>query len=71
VNSITLAMFDYTDRQSETEYNQILNKFEATFVAIYAGEALLRIIAYGFVVSKHSYMRDFWNVLDFVVVLTG
>ena len=34
-------------------------------------EALLKIIAMGFVGHKKAYLRDLWNVLDFVIVVTG
>lgn len=28
-------------------------------------------IGLGFIVGKHAYLRDAWNYLDFVVVITG
>jgi hypothetical protein len=31
-------------------------------------ELVLKVIAMGFIMHKHSYMRDGWNVLDFVIV---
>lgn len=32
---------------------------------------VLKILALGFVFKKGSYLRDPWNILDFVVVSTG
>lgn len=32
---------------------------------------VLKMIAKGFVLNKYSYLRNGWNVLDFVVVSTG
>jgi hypothetical protein len=35
-------------------------------------EALLKIITYGFVINgKDSYIREPWNILDFVIVLSA
>jgi hypothetical protein len=34
-------------------------------------EAVLKIIAYGFIFQKGAYLRDLWNVVDFVVVAVG
>ena len=41
------------------------------FTYIYTAEALLKIIAFGFIVHKMSYLRDPWNILDFIVVIVG
>jgi uncharacterized membrane protein len=38
---------------------------------VYATEALIKIIATGFIIHKKSYLRDPWNVLDFIVVIIG
>lgn len=32
-------------------------------------EAAIKIIVLGFIVSKGSYLRDAWNVLDFAIVI--
>ena len=34
-------------------------------------EAAIKIIGLGFVTEKRTYIRDAWNVLDFIVVLIG
>lgn len=41
------------------------------FSLIFLIELLLKVIAMGFVVHKYSYMRDWWNVLDFIIVVTS
>jgi voltage-dependent calcium channel L type alpha-1S len=70
-NSITLALFDYSDRASNTYYNKILDILNIIYTVIYAVEALLKIIAYGFIFQKGAYLRDLWNAVDFVVVVLG
>lgn len=41
------------------------------FLIIYTIEMLLKIIAMGFFMRAHSYLRDSWNILDFIVVIMG
>ncbi|PFX23935.1 Voltage-dependent calcium channel type A subunit alpha-1 [Stylophora pistillata] len=44
---------------------------EIYLLAIFCLEALLKVIALGFILHSDSYLRNGWNVLDFVVVVTG
>jgi hypothetical protein len=68
-NSTLLALIDYTDDDNITEWNKWLEKIDRGFTVIFILEATLKIFALGFVVHKRSYLRDPWNVLDFVVVV--
>lgn len=34
-------------------------------------EAILKIISYGFILDDMTYLRDTWNILDFVIVVTS
>ena len=34
-------------------------------------EAMIKIFAMGFVVGKHSYLRDSFNCFDFVIILVS
>jgi hypothetical protein len=51
--------------------NTVILNSEPVFTAIFATEAVLKIIGMGFVVSQGSYLRDPWNILDFTVVLAA
>eukprot|EP01065_Artemidia_motanka_P000584 TRINITY_DN10272_c0_g1_i1.p1 TRINITY_DN10272_c0_g1~~TRINITY_DN10272_c0_g1_i1.p1 ORF type:complete len:2172 (+),score=636.31 TRINITY_DN10272_c0_g1_i1:53-6517(+) len=44
---------------------------ELTFFVVYVAEAMLRVLACGFALHAHAYLRNPWNVLDFVIVLTS
>lgn len=44
---------------------------EKYFVIIYCIEAATKIIANGFLLHKDAYLRNGWNMLDFVVVVVG
>ena len=68
-NSILLAITDYTDDDNLTEWNKVLDKVDRGFTAIFIFEAVTKILAFGFVIHKRSFLRDPWNVLDFGVVI--
>ena len=44
---------------------------EPIFAVLFTAEALVKIVAQGFILSKKTYLRDSWNVLDFTVVITA
>lgn len=41
------------------------------FLSIYTVEMILKVFALGFVKNENSYLRDNWNILDFLVVIIG
>ena len=61
-NSVVLTLDDPT---SNNDNNDQLDLF---FIIFYSIEMALKIIAYGFVLNKDSYLRDAWNFLDFIIV---
>lgn len=46
-------------------------KTEPYFIGIFCFEAGIKLLALGFVFHKGSYLRNGWNVMDFIVVLSG
>lgn len=51
---------------------QALNYLDYLWAAVFGLEAILKIIVHGFAFNgKDSYMRNGWNVLDFLVVLSS
>lgn len=44
---------------------------EYAFLIIFTIETFLKIIAYGLVMHQNSYVRNGWNLLDFVIVIVG
>lgn len=71
LNSLVLAMTDYGDRDNLTDYNKTLETISTVFSYIFTLEFILKAIAMGFVKHNKSYLRDPWNCLDFLVVLSG
>lgn len=44
---------------------------ESYFTALFTLESALKIIGMGLINGENSYLKDAWNWLDFLVVLTG
>ena len=56
-----------------TEYavSFVADKIEYFFIAFFTLEMALKILAMGFILERGTYMRDPWNIMDFVVVVLG
>ena len=44
---------------------------ESVFLVLYTGEMVLKILGLGFFFGKGAYIKDSWNILDFVIVVTS
>ena len=64
LNSIVLALEDPT--ATEQAYFFIL--IDYVFLALYTVEMLLKVFGQGFLMNRGAYLRDSWNVLDFVII---
>ena len=75
INSIVLAMENYEKRVNfqyeETDVDKFVKLSGIIFTLIFAVELILKVIAMGFVLHKSSYLRDWWNRLDFLIVTFG
>jgi hypothetical protein len=49
----------------------MVKQSEVPFIAIFTLECVIKILAMGFIMSEGCYLRDMWNWLDFIVVITG
>ena len=49
----------------------VQEKTEQYFLIIFTVEASLKILAMGLILHRGSYLRNMWNIMDFVVVVTG
>ncbi|XP_022433711.1 voltage-dependent N-type calcium channel subunit alpha-1B isoform X3 [Delphinapterus leucas] len=70
-NCIVLALEQHLPDGDKTPMSERLDDTEPYFIGIFCLEAGMKIVALGFVLHKGSYLRNGWNVMDFVVVLTG
>uniref|UniRef100_A0A673HGX8 Ion transport domain-containing protein n=1 Tax=Sinocyclocheilus rhinocerous TaxID=307959 RepID=A0A673HGX8_9TELE len=63
--------FQHLPGEDKTPMSKRLEKTEPYFIGMFCFEAGIKIIALGFVFHKGSYLRNGWNVMDFIVVLSG
>ncbi|XP_051940567.1 calcium channel, voltage-dependent, P/Q type, alpha 1A subunit, b [Hippocampus zosterae] len=70
-NCIVLALEQHLPDDDKTPLSERLEDTEPYFIAIFCFESGIKILALGFALHKGSYLRNGWNVMDFVVVLTG
>ncbi|XP_076838432.1 voltage-dependent P/Q-type calcium channel subunit alpha-1A isoform X3 [Brachyhypopomus gauderio] len=70
-NCIVLALEQHLPDNDKTPMSERLDDTEPYFIGIFCFESGIKILALGFAFHKGSYLRNGWNVMDFVVVLTG
>ena len=63
-----LTALSGVSRPGQTQWQTNL---ELTFNIIFTVEMFMKIVALGFVVGRLTYLRDHWNVLDFIIVTTS
>lgn len=66
VNSVVMAIEDPYQEPGPT-----LVVIDYIFTGLYTLEMLLKIMGLGFFLDRGSYLRDGWNVLDFIIVITS
>lgn len=64
LNSLTLAAEDPTS----DETSPTMKVIDDVFLALYSIEMVLKIVGLGFIFGKGAYLRDSWNILDFIIV---
>uniref|UniRef100_A0A8C1SXY3 Voltage-dependent calcium channel type A subunit alpha-1 n=1 Tax=Cyprinus carpio TaxID=7962 RepID=A0A8C1SXY3_CYPCA len=70
-NCIVLSLEQHLPGEDKTPMSKRLEKTEPYFIGIFCFEAGIKLVALGFVFHKGSYLRNGWNVMDFIVVLSG
>lgn len=70
LNSLLLAL-DEPNLDKESYVKHTIDVMVTIISIAFIIEALLKIIAMGFVCGKHAYLRDSWNILDFIIVMTS
>ncbi|XP_076090136.1 muscle calcium channel subunit alpha-1-like isoform X9 [Mytilus galloprovincialis] len=70
-NCIALAIYTPYPKGDSNTINQALEHVEYIFLVIFTLEAIMKIIAYGFALHSGAYLRNGWNILDFIIVVIG
>lgn len=67
MSSIALAAEDPLDENPTWNHN--LNKLDYAFTLVFTIEMLLKVVDLGVILHPGSYLREFWNIMDAVVVI--
>ncbi|KYO29798.1 hypothetical protein Y1Q_0023159 [Alligator mississippiensis] len=70
-NCVALAVYIPFPEDDSNSTNHNLEKVEYAFLIIFTIETFLKIIAYGLLLHPNAYVRNGWNLLDFVIVIVG
>ena len=74
LNTLTLILNDYSFRETPGKTNwriEMQDYTEYIFNGIFIFEFALKAFGMGFILEKGTYLRDPWNIIDFIVVITG
>lgn len=67
MNSLVMMTEDPADLDPPEHYALIDN----VFLGLYSIEMVLKILGLGFIFGEKAYLKNSWNILDFVIVLSG
>ncbi|XP_052332755.1 voltage-dependent R-type calcium channel subunit alpha-1E-like isoform X1 [Oncorhynchus keta] len=70
-NCIVLALEQHLPGEDKTPMAKRLECTEPYFIGIFCFEFGIKLVALGFVFHKGSYLRNGWNIMDFIVVVSG
>uniref|UniRef100_A0A8C8HXQ4 Voltage-dependent L-type calcium channel subunit alpha n=1 Tax=Oncorhynchus tshawytscha TaxID=74940 RepID=A0A8C8HXQ4_ONCTS len=70
-NCVALAVFLPMPEEDSNNTNSNLESLEYIFLIVFSIECFLKIVAYGFLFHENAYLRNCWNILDFVCVSVG
>ena len=49
--------------------SKLLDSLDIVFFCFFAMELIIKVISFGLAIGKGSYLRDYWNILDFIIVI--
>ena len=77
-NSIIIAIADYSHVDSNGNLvtqgsirNRIFLESDIFFTLFFLVECIIKVTALGFLGDSPAYLSDYWNWLDFIVVVAG
>ncbi|XP_004713266.1 voltage-dependent L-type calcium channel subunit alpha-1F [Echinops telfairi] len=70
-NCVALGVYIPFPEDDSNTANHNLEQVEYLFLVIFTVETMLKIVAYGLVLHPSAYIRNGWNLLDFIIVVVG
>lgn len=71
LNSVGLMVYDHRAPDA-SGFNGFQNEIlDIVLTIFFTLEFMLKVVAWGLIMDRHSYLRDAWNWLDFIVVISA
>jgi hypothetical protein len=71
VNSVMIGMVQQYREPASDWRNLLVTKSDPIFTTIFTIECVLKVTAFAFMTGPSAYIKDVWNQLDFIVVVTA
>ena len=85
LNSVSMSFLNYQSDNSnkfenkgawfsikyQTSGNRIISIVDNVIGIVYIIEAIIRIFALGFIDGQNTYLRSFWNIFDFIILISS
>lgn len=68
---MVMAAEQHLPHGDQTALSLSLEETEKVFLTIFTVEASVKILAHGFLLHQRAYLRNAWNIIDFIVVASG
>lgn len=66
INSLLMIADDPMNENSE-----LIILAEKIFTVLYTLEMIIKVLGLGFILGKNAYLKDSWNILDFIIVISS
>lgn len=70
LTSLKLAVDTYLTKSSQ-EIQTISSLLDVAFTFLFLAEFIIKSVSLGFALGKQSYLRDYWNYIDFTIVVVS
>jgi len=70
ISSLILILDTYNSEIDSPLFTLIIHIMNYIITIIFILEAMIKSISLGFCLDEHSYLRDGWSVLDFLIVIS-
>jgi hypothetical protein len=71
INSVMIGMVQQYREPATDWRNELVSRSDPIFTMIFTVECVLKVTAFAFLTGPSAYIKDVWNQLDFVVVVTA
>ena len=70
-NVVQLTVESFVNEVYSPTGTDPLNILEKLIAVFFLLEFVIKIFAYGAILEEHTYFRNYWNILDFVIAMIG